>query len=90
MITECNIKKVCGECTTALKKAKSGLDELKGMTVKSKADIDFSIRSDKRNADIFSFKKNFNKEYRLLPIIGVVLGILLIITLLGSSGTDKE
>lgn len=90
MNTNCYMKKMCNECTTALTKAKNGLDMLRSMTVKSKADIDFSIKSDKKDSDIFTFRKNFNKEYRLLPIIGVVLGILLILTLLGSSGTDKE
>ena len=89
MTTDCNIKNMSSKCTNALNKAKNGLDMLKSMIVKGKADIDISIKSSKKDSDIFSFKKNFNKEYKLLPIIGVVLGILLIINLLSSSGTDK-
>ncbi len=82
MKTECNVKKLCNTCSQTMNKAKNTMDMLKSMTINNKADIDFSIESTKSDCPIFSFKKKFDKQYRLLPIIGVALGILLIITLL--------
>ncbi len=89
MLTECNIKKMCNSCSRTFNKAKCGMEMLKGMTINNKADIDFSVKSCKSASPLFSFKKKFDKEYRLLPIIGVALGVLLIITLI-CQGSDNE
>ena len=90
MIKNCSIKNIRTSCTNAMGKAKGGFDTLKSMKIRNKANIDFSIKSDNKDSDIFSFRKNFDKEYKLLPIIGVALGIILILILMGMHGKDND
>ena len=69
---------MCSVCSEKATKAKKALMLLRDMTIKSKADIDFSLNSDKREKPLFSFAKKFDKEFRVLPIIAIILSILLI------------
>ncbi len=56
-----------------------------GLSIKNDSDIDFKIKSKHKDKPLFNFKYNCHKEFRLLPIIGVILGALLILTIISDS-----
>ena len=76
------IDDICKNVKSAKNKVMQGAEYLNGMLVKNKADIDFEVKSKNSVRPLFSFKKNFNKEIKLLPLIAAALGIMLIITMM--------
>lgn len=82
-----DMTKVCEPCKCAIQKAKSTMNTLCGMTVKNKACFDLQIKSKDKTKPVFCFSKNFDKEFKVLPIIAALLGILLIFTIMSS---DKK
>ncbi len=83
-----DMTKVCEPCRCAMQKAKNAMNTLSGMTLKNKACFDFQIKSKDKTKPVFCFSKNFDKEFKVLPIIAAILGVLLIITLM--SGDKKD
>ena len=67
------------------KKAKTymnnGLCFINGLSIKNDSDINFKIKSKHKDEPIFKFRYNCCKEFRLLPIIGVVLASMLVLAI---------
>lgn len=78
MYKECKVEKMCSMCSEKASKAKNFLMLLRDMTFKSKAEVDFSLKSKKCDKPLFSFKKKFDKEFKVLPVISIALGIILV------------
>ncbi len=49
---------------------------LKGSKIKNKADIDFEIVPQNDSKPLFSYKKNINKEVKVITIVLVVVGLI--------------
>lgn len=86
-----------GNITTAIesaKKAKNRIsafaERLSDITIKNKADIDFEIKSGDKIKPLFSFKRKFDKEFSLLPVIGIALSVILFFMLLSDLCAKKQ
>lgn len=55
-------------------KAVDTFDAAKGIVVKSKCDFAFRVKSAKQKKDLVNFSFDFDKEWPLLKIAGVILG----------------
>lgn len=81
-MTNDNITMALEGAKTAKNKISSFADCLSGITIKNKADIDFEVRSKGKLKPLFAFKKKFDKEVSLLPVIGIALSVILFFMLL--------
>jgi len=81
-----NMKKeldtVCDTCKSAKKGLRNCIDFIDGISIKSKADIGMTVKSKRKVKPLWGFQLNCDKEIKLWPIIGIVLGVMLIATLL--------
>ena len=77
-----NIMTVCEDGTTSVKRF---YKFMKGLSFRSKADIDLQLKSAKKLHPVFRCGFNCDKEVKVLPVIYVALGILLVMSMLCSS-----
>ena len=82
-----NIMCVCEDSTACIKRF---YKFMKGLSFRSKADIDLQLKSSKKLHPLFSCGFNCDKEVKILPVLYVTLGILLVMSMLCSSKNCKD
>lgn len=89
-MTNDNITTALESAKTAKNKISEFAERLSGITIKNKADIDFEVKSKDKIKPLFSFKKKFDKEFSLLPVIGIALSVILFFMLLSDLCVKKD
>lgn len=82
-----NIMCVCEDSTACIKRF---YKFMKGLSFRSKADIDLQLKSSKKLHPLFRCGFNCDKEVKILPVVYVTLGILLVMSMLCSSKNCKD
>lgn len=84
MMKKC-MNDMCKMYCDAKRGMNTGMNFLNSLSLKNRSDIDVSLKSSDREKPIWGCKFNCNKEIKVLPVIGIILGVMLIMTLLCSS-----
>lgn len=83
-----SVKNCVDKTTTALKMGKNktvGLyNFLKSISVKNKACFDLQIKSDKCFVPLWKRGFSYNKEWRIMPLVWIVMGILTVLAFMKS------
>lgn len=89
-----SVKKSIDKTVTALENGKTKIvklyDFVSGLSVKNKASFDIQFKSDKFFAPMCRYGFSYNKEFKVMPIILGVTGVLFLMTLVGMVFSDKE
>lgn len=89
MSCKCNIDKTKTALINGMKNVSKTHSFLKSLSIKSKADFDFRLKSTKKYSPLYRINFGCDKEIRVMPIIYTVLGLIAIIAVF-SSGNDND
>ena len=79
------MKNCCINTRGLCKKVKTGMNNClsfaNGLSIKNDSDINLKIKSKHKDEPLFKFRYACNKEFRLLPIIGVIVASMLVLAI---------
>lgn len=88
MSCKCNIDKTKTALINGIEKVSKTHSFLKSLSIKSKADFDFRLKSTKKLSPLYRASFGCDKEIRLMPIIYTILGLIAVIAVFSSACDD--
>ena len=89
-----SVKKSIDKTVTALENGKTKIiklyDFVSGLSVRNKASFDIQLKSDRFFASLCRHGFSYNKEFKIMPLVLGVMGVLFFMTLVGGIYSDKE